>query len=394
MQSRSRGILTIDNDSAILPCAVVARVYSRTKDAPDPQRGSSERRRSQEAEMAQAAGDSSPSALRTGPVEPVPTTAQTAAIVGSDAAPRRVIGGSGLSVFPVAISGKTFGSAADDATAGAILDAYAAHGGNIIDTADSYSGGRSEAIIGDWMRSRSCRDDTVVATKVGRGAEHPGVDARSITAAVEASLRRLRTDRIELLFLHVDDPEVPFEETLLAVDELIRAGKVLAFGASEHSGNRLFEARIASAQLGVAPMAALQTPYNLMERRDFEGDLEHIVERVGLGVMPRFALANGFLSGRYRAKADFAASDRAAEVIGYFTRTGVRVLAALDGVAGAHDAALATIALAWLLSKPNVVAPVVSASSPEQVFDLVAAPQVRLTRHELTQLDRASEPRR
>jgi aryl-alcohol dehydrogenase-like predicted oxidoreductase len=199
---------------------------------------------------------------------------------------------------------------------------------------------------------------------------------------------------VELLFLHVDDPEVPFEETLLAVDELIRAGKVLAFGASDHSGNRLFEARIASAQLGVAPMAALQTPYNLLERRDFEGGLEQIAERMGLGVMPRFALASGFLSGRYRTKADLAASDRGAEVAGYVTRTGVKVLAALDEVAAAHDAAVATIALAWLLSKPGVVAPIVSASSPDQVFDLVAAPQIRLTRHELTQLDRASEPRR
>jgi len=343
--------------------------------------------------MAQAAGGSSSSAVRTGPVDAVPTTAQTAAIVGGDAAAHREIGGSGLSVFPLAISGKPFGWKADDATAHAILDAFVAHGGNLIDTTDSYSSGRSEVMIGNWMRSRRNRDSTVIATKAGRGAEHPGVDARSITAAVEASLRRLRTDRVELLFLHVDDPEVPFEETLLAVDELIRAGKVLAFGASDHSGNRLFEARIASAQLGVAQMVALQTPYNLLERRDFEGGLEQVAERMGLGVMPRFALANGFLSGRYRTKADLA-SDRGAEVAGYVTRTGVKVLAALDEVAAAHDAALATIALAWLLSKPGVVAPVVSASSPEQVFDLVAAPQVRLTRHELTQLDRASEPRR
>jgi len=168
----------------------------------------------------------------------------------------------------------------------------------------------------------------------------------------------------------------------------------VAFGAADHTGNRLFEARIASAQLGVAPMAALQTSYNLMDRRDYEGELEHIVERVGLAVMPRFALASGFLTGRYRTKADFAASTRGVDVAQYFTRTGARVLAALDETAAAHDAALPTIALAWLLSKPNVVAPVVSASSAEQVFDLIEAPTIRLTRHELTQLDRASEPRR
>ncbi|HEU0206540.1 MAG TPA: aldo/keto reductase [Pseudolysinimonas sp.] len=344
--------------------------------------------------MTQTAGSGGRSALRTGPVEPVPTTAQTAAIVGGDPVARRDIGDSGLSVFPLAISGEPFGSTADDATTDAILDGYAARGGNLIDTADSYANGRSELLIGNWMRFRGRRDDMVIATKVGRSAEHPGVDARSITAAVEASLRRLRTDRVELLLLHLDDPEVPFEETLLAVDELIRAGKVVAFGAADHSGNRLFEARIASAQLGVAPMAALQIPYNLLRRSDYEVGLAPIVERVGLGVMPRFAVANGFLSGRYRTRADLAASDRRSELAGYLTRAGLKVLVALDEVAAAHDAALASIALAWLLSKPNVVAPIVSVSSPEHVFDLVAAPQLRLTRHELTHLDRASEPRR
>ncbi len=356
--------------------------------------------------MAEAAGDSNRSALRTGPVlsvasgalslpdDTVPTTAETAAIVGAESSPRREIGSSDLRVFPIAISGKMFGWKADDATTDAILDSYTEYGGNFIDTADSYSSGRSELMIGNWMRSRRSRDDTVVATKVGKSAEHPGVTAPAVTAAVEASLRRLRTDRLDLLYLHIDDPEVDFEETLLAVDELIRAGKVIAFGASDHTGNRLFEARIASAQLGVAPMAALQNLYNLVERRDYEGDLEHIVDRIGLGVMPRFALASGFLSGRYRGRADFAQAERGEEIAKYFTRTGAKVLAALDDVAAAHDAALPTIALAWLLSKPNVVAPVVSASSPDQVFDRVAAPHARLTRHELPLLDRASEPRR
>lgn len=360
--------------------------------------------------MAEAAGTNRGAVLRTGPVVTghvdaaaptdaapaiaVPTTAETSAIVGVDAAPRRTLGSSELHVFPVAISGKVFGWRADDVTTDAILDTYRAHGGNLIDTADSYSSGRSEVMIGNWMRSRRNRDSLVVATKVGRSAENPGTRARSITAAVEASLGRLRTDRIELLFLHTDDSEVPFEETLLAVDELIRAGKVLAFGAADHTGNRLFEARIATAQLGVAPMVALQTPYNLVERRDYEGDLEHIVDRVGLGVMPRIALASGFLSGRYRTKADVTASPRGHEVAKYFRRAGMKVLNALDEVAAAHDASLPTVALAWLLSKPNVVAPVVSATSPEQVFDLVAAARLRLTRHELTRLDRASEPRR
>jgi aryl-alcohol dehydrogenase-like predicted oxidoreductase len=365
-----------------------------------------------------AVGEGNAAAVRTGPTStslsvpsgviptvssPVPTTAETAAIVGAGAAPRRRVGLSDLQVFPLAISGKVFGWKVDDHTTDAILDTYAAHGGNFIDTADSYSSGRSEFMIGNWLRSRRNRDDMVVATKVGKSAEHPGVKARAIAAAVDDSLRRLRTDRIELLYLHIDDPEVSFEETLLAVDELIRAGKVIAFGGSDHTGNRIFEARIASAQLGVAPMVALQNIYNLMERTDYEGDLEHIADRVGLGVMPRFALASGFLGGRYRTRADLASASRISADRGsgegsnlakYFTRRGAKVLTALDEVATAHDSSMSTIALAWLLSKPNVVAPVASARSAEQVFDLVAAPQVRLTRHELTLLDRASEPRR
>jgi aryl-alcohol dehydrogenase-like predicted oxidoreductase len=338
--------------------------------------------------------DGPPSGLIPTVSAPIPTTAETAAIVGADAAPRRRVGESALRVFPLAISGKVFGWKTDDAATDAILDTYLRNGGNFIDTADSYSSGRSELMIGNWLRSRRVRDDVVVATKVGKSAEHPGVRARAITAAVDDSLRRLRTDRIDLLYLHIDDPEVSFEETLLAVDELIRAGKVIAFGGSHHTGNRIFEARIASAQLGVAPMVALQNLYNLVERREYEGDLEHIAARVGLGVMPRFALASGFLTGRYRTKADLARSSRGAELSKYLTRRGAKVLAALDEVASEHDASLTTIALAWLLSKPNVVAPVASASTPDQVFDLVAAPALRLTRHQLTLLDRASEPRR
>jgi aryl-alcohol dehydrogenase-like predicted oxidoreductase len=351
--------------------------------------------------MTDAPGESANSALRTGPVSlglssvgGVPTTAETAAIVGPSGSPRRRVGLSELNVFPLAISGKVFGWKCDDQTADDILDTYASHGGNFIDTADSYSSGRSELMIGNWMRSRRRRDDMVIATKVGKSADHPGVTARAISAAVEDSLRRLRTDRIDLLYLHIDDPEVAFEETLLAVDELIRAGKVLAFGGSDHTGNRIFEARIASAQLGVAPMVALQNLYNLMDRRDYEGDLEHIADRVGLGVMPRFGLASGFLSGRFRTKSDVVHSERRAELARYITRRGLKVLATLDQVATARDASMATIALAWLLSKPNVVAPVVSARTADQVLDLVAAPRVRLSRHEITALDRASEPRR
>lgn len=317
------------------------------------------------------------------------TTAETAAIVGPNVSPRRRIGGSQLRVFPIALSGNVFGWTADAPESERVLDAYAAHGGNFVDTADSYAGGRSEIILGNWMRSRRVRDDIVVATKVGKSADHPGVTARAITAAVEASLRRLRTDRIDLLYLHIDDAEVPFEETLLAVDELVRAGKVREFGGSHHTGDRLYEARIASAQLGVARMSALQNHYNLVFRREYEKDLARVAADLDLGVMPRFALASGFLTGKYRTKADLVGSQRG-EVARYLNRRGMRVLAALDAVAAERDAPVATIALAWLLSKPRVVAPVVSASSADQVFDLVAAASVQLTRSNLTALDRAS----
>jgi aryl-alcohol dehydrogenase-like predicted oxidoreductase len=320
----------------------------------------------------------------------VPTTNETAVMVGDPALLRRRIGHSELQVFPLAISGNVFGWTADDAATNSILDAYARRGGNFIDTADSYAAGRSEIMIGNWMRARRNRSQLVIATKVGKSAENPGLKARVLTRAVEASLDRLGIDTIDLLYLHIDDVTVAFEETLLAVDELIRAGKVRYFGGSDHTGNRLIEARIASAQLGVAPMVALQNHYNLVNRAEYEGDLAHVAAQQGLGVMPRFALASGFLTGKYRVKADLARSDRGAEVARYLNRRGLRILTALDTVAAAHNASVGTVALAWLLTKPNVVAPVASASHPEQVEDLTAAASLRLGRHQIADLDRAS----
>jgi len=230
----------------------------------------------------------------------------------------------------------------------------------------------------------------VVATKVGKSAENPGLRARVLTRAVEASLERLGVGYIDLLYLHIDDQTVDFEETLLAVDELIRAGKVRYFGGSDHTGNRLIEARIASAQLGVAPMVALQNHYNLMHRTEYETGLARIASLQSLGVMPRFALASGFLSGKYRTRGDLARNQRGSEASRYLSRRGLRILGVLDDIAEAHDQTVATIALAWLLSKPSVVAPVVSASRPEQVRELTAAAHVRLTRHQLADLDRVS----
>jgi aryl-alcohol dehydrogenase-like predicted oxidoreductase len=302
----------------------------------------------------------------------------------------RHVGVSDLSVFPVAISGTTFGWTADDAATDAILDAYVAQGGNFIDTADSYAAGRSETMIGNWMRRRHNRSQLVVATKVGKGAEHPGLAPRAIRGAVDASLSRLGTSHIDLLYLHVDDLTVPFEETLLAVDSLIRSGKVRWFGGSDHTGNRIIEARIACGQLGVAPMVALQKHYNLMHRVEYEGGLARVAATQSLGVMPRFALASGFLAGRYRSRADLAGRDRGGEVAKYVGRRGFRVLSALDTIAAELDTNVASVALAWLLTRANVVAPVVSASRAEQVADLTAAAHLRLTRHHVAELERAS----
>ena len=319
-----------------------------------------------------------------------PTTEETAAILGARSVRKRTIGSSDLAVFPLAMSGNVFGWTADDAVTNDILDAYAAQGGNFIDTADSYATGRSETMIGNWMRSRGNRDRMVIATKVGKGAEYPGLRARVLTRAVEASLVRLNVGYIDLLYLHIDDQSVDFEETLLAVDELIRAGKVRYFGGSDHTGNRLIEARIASAQLGVAPMVALQNHYNLMHRSEYEGDLAHVAARQGLGVMPRFALASGFLTGKYRQRADLAKNERGGEVAKLLSRRGLRILSSLDSIAAAHETSVASVALAWLLTKPNVVAPVVSASHPNQVPELTAAAHLALTRHQVSELDRVS----
>ncbi len=315
-------------------------------------------------------------------------TAETAVVRIS---PRnRRIGSSELFVYPLAMSGNVFGWTTDDSVSSSILDAYVAQGGNFIDTADSYAAGRSETIIGNWMRSRRNRDQLVIATKVGKSDDNPGLKARVLTRAVHASLERLQVDHVDLLYLHIDDTSVEFEETLLAVDELIRAGSVRYFGGSDHTGNRLIEARIASAQLGVAQMVAVQNHYNLMHRDEYEGDLARVAIAQGLGVMPRFALASGFLTGKYRQRSDFQKNERGGAVARMLTKRGLRVLGSLDRIAAVHEASVASIALAWLLTKPNVVAPVASASSADQVEELALSTRLQLTRAQVAELDRVS----
>lgn len=305
----------------------------------------------------------------------------------------RAIGDSALSAYPLSLGGNVFGWLVDDAQARRILDVYTDFGGILVDTADSYAGGRSETIIGSWMASKGIRDRLIVSTKVGKSPDHPGLSQRAVIDAVEASLQRLRVETIDLLFLHIDDHDTAFEETLLAVDRLIRAGKVRYFGGSDHHGNRLVEARVASGMMGVAPMVALQNEYNLLRRADYEQELMPVAESLGLGVMPRYALAHGFLSGKYRNREDVRRARRGPEFASYFGKRGLRILSVLEQVAEEQDVAMATIAIAWLLTRPNVVAPVVSVTTVDQLREIVAAPMIGLTRQQVASLDEVSAPR-
>ncbi|MFE4951273.1 aldo/keto reductase [Leifsonia sp. NPDC056665] len=304
-------------------------------------------------------------------------------------APRR-IGESDLAVYPLSLGASVFGWTADGDTSLAILDRFASRGGDFIDTADSYVGGRSEVLIGKWMHERRNRDGLVVATKVGRHHENQGLGSVSIVRAVEASLERLQSDHIDLLYFHDDDPEVPLEDSLATAEWLVETGKVRYLGASNFSADRLIEARVL-ASAGLPKFVAIQTQYNLMHRAEFESALRIVAAAQGLAVMPYYALANGFLTGKYRSKSDLSADARSVRASAYVNRKGMRVLAVLDRIAAEHGVSAASVAIAWLLAKRTIVAPVASASRPEQVDGLMAAAGIRLTRAQMLDLDRVSE---
>ncbi|GGF02883.1 aldo/keto reductase [Mycetocola zhadangensis] len=308
---------------------------------------------------------------------------------GIGASIRRTVGQSDLDVFPLALGTSVFGWTAQSDASAAILNRYYEFGGNFIDTADSYSAGRSEHIIGNWMARRGNRDDIVIATKIGTHPDNPGLGPVSMVRAVEASLERLQTDHIDLLYFHLDDRSVPLEDSLGTAQWLIETGKVRYLGASNFSAERLVEARILSAA-GYPRFEALETHYSLMHRRAFEGDLELVSRGQALGVMPYFGLENGFLTGKYRSRADLDDSARSARVSRHLNRNGLRVLRALDLVAHEQDAPVAAVALAWLLSRSGVTAPVASASRPEQIDALVQASAIRLTRSQVVELERAT----
>jgi aryl-alcohol dehydrogenase-like predicted oxidoreductase len=282
--------------------------------------------------------------------------------------------GTDLDVSALCLGGNVFGWTADQPTSFAILDRFLdATPGAVrpfVDTAESYNGGRSEQIIGDWMASRGVADRVVVATKASRtGKEHP-LAAHEIRTAAERSLRNLRVDTIDLYYAHWDDPTTPLEESLTAFDELVQAGKVRSVLASNYSAKRLTEALDTSERLGVVSFTALQTHYNLMERTEFEGELRDLLAARGMGALPYYSLAKGFLTGKYRPgeKID---SPRAEGASAYVGERGDRVLAALAEVARAHDAPMPAVALRWLADQPTVVAPIASGRSVEQVADLL-----------------------
>ncbi|MGN3958156.1 aldo/keto reductase [Streptomyces sp. WAC8370] len=309
----------------------------------------------------------------------------------------RKLGSSDLEVFPLALGGNVFGWTADRAGSFAVLDAYTAAGGNFVDTADSYSawvdgnsGGESETVLGAWLAARGNRDDVVLATKVSQHPEYPGLSAANIKAAADASLRRLGTDHIDLYYTHFDKPEVPVEEIVGALDELVRAGKVRYIGASNISAERLAASLEFSDREGLARYVALQPHYNLVSRDTYEGELRDLAERAGLAAVPYYALASGFLTGKYRP-GTAVDSPRAGGAARHLeTGRGRRVLAALDEIAEAHDAPVATVALAWLAAQPTVVAPIASARTVEQLPALLGVAELDLTADEVARLTRAS----
>ncbi|MEV6382721.1 aldo/keto reductase [Streptomyces sp. NPDC051773] len=309
----------------------------------------------------------------------------------------RKLGTSDIEVFPLALGGNVFGWTADEERSFAVLDAYAAAGGNFIDTADSYSswvegneGGESERIIGRWVESRGNRDDVVIATKVSQHPEYQGLTAANIKAAADASLARLGTDHIDLYYTHFDKPEVPVEEIITALDDLVKAGKVRAIAASNISPERLKASLDFSAAEGLARYVALQPHYNLVSRDTYEGPLQAVAADSGLSAVPYFALAKGFLTGKYRPGTTVD-SPRAVGAGAYLdTPAGPRVLAALDDIAESHGVAHATVALAWLAAQPTVTAPIASARSLDQLPALLGVADLTLTPEDLTRLTEAS----
>lgn len=311
----------------------------------------------------------------------------------------RTIGTSDLKVAPLVFGGNVFGWTADERTSFSLLDAFVDHGLNFIDTADVYSawvdghqGGESETIIGKWLKESGKRDKVVLATKVGMLSARPGLSAANIEAAVNDSLKRLKTDYIDVYFSHRDDDKTPLLDTLGAYQKLIAAGKVRVIGASNYTGERLEEALKISAKEGIAGYQVLQPEYNLYDRAGYEGDQEPVATAHKVSVVTYYSLASGFLSGKYRSKADTENAARGAKVTGYLNDRGLAIIEALVKVADRHGVAPATIALAWLIARPSVTAPIASATSVKQLESLAEATRITLSPEDVTLLNEVSDP--
>ncbi|MGC2031067.1 MAG: aldo/keto reductase [Steroidobacteraceae bacterium] len=312
----------------------------------------------------------------------------------------RTLGRSSLRVAPLCLGGNVFGWTANDAASFAVLDAMVGAGLNFIDTADVYSkwvpghhGGESETIIGNWLKRGAKRADVVIATKVGMemAAGRQGLSAAHIARSAEDSLRRLQTDYIDLYFSHRDDASVPMEETLGAYQKLIAQGKVRAIGASNFTAARLADAFAVSRKSGLPRYEALQPHYNLYARADYEAALEPLCLQQQIGVVSYFALASGFLTGKYRTPADAAKSARGKGIVNTFlNERGFKILAALDDVARRYGTSAATVALAWQIARPSITAPIASATTVTQLRELVAATEFNLDHAALEQLNAAS----
>jgi aryl-alcohol dehydrogenase-like predicted oxidoreductase len=312
---------------------------------------------------------------------------------------KRKLGRTGVEVPAIMLGGNVFGWTVNEADSFRLLDAAFDAGLNFIDTADVYSkwipghvGGESETILGKWFTRSGKRDQVFIATKVGMdmGDGRQGLAPKYIAEAVEASLRRLQTDRIDLYQSHKDDEKTPLEDTLAAFDSLIEQGKVRFIGASNYTGARLREALETSKRNSLAEYATLQPHYNLVERENYETDLAPVVAEYGIGVIPYFSLAGGFLTGKYRSQADAQGKPRAGMAGKYLNSRGYAVLEALDAVAGEYKSTPASVALAWLMAQPGITAPIASATSEKHLADLVAATELNLDPASYMRLSSAS----
>lgn len=307
------------------------------------------------------------------------------------------LGSTDLIVHPLCLGGNVFGWTADEVSSFEVLDAYAAAGGNFIDTADAYShwvpgnkGGESETIIGNWMASRGNRDSMIIATKVSHLPELTGLAPATIKQALDDSLRRLQTDRVDLYYAHYDDPDTPQAETLGAFDSVIKEGKVRYIGASNFTAERLQSALDTSDSNGFARYSVLQNHYNLVNRGEYEGELRDVVASNGLVSLPYYSLASGFLTGKYR-EGSVVEGARAKGAGRYLDERGLTILAVLDSIAAAHGVSVTAVSLAWLAAQPTVATPIASARVVEQLPDLLQMTGLKLEQSELDDLSAVSD---